>query len=172
MKTKSMVKVAAFAAILGSAVSAHALVLTISSFGSYLVAGNTATFTESVVYQSTIPAASPFTTLTAVFDIPSQTGTATYMNADDSQELVYNFIITGTAFNGPFEAAAGTWSYASGKGDYANFASGSGTNTINIDTLDQTSLFTTKGELLPVPEPASIAAIGIGVLGLIRLRKK
>lgn len=171
MIMKSTLKFAALAATLGSAVAAHALVISVASVGGYNVVGTTATFTESVVYQSTNPASGQFTTLTAVYDLVNKTGTATYMNADDSQELVYDFTISGVAINNPFESAAGTWSYVSGKGDYANFATGLGTNTININTTDTSSLWTTKGELVPVPEPASIAVIGVGLLGLLRRRR-
>lgn len=171
MKTTPFARTAVLAAMFGLAIVAQATTITVGSAGGIdSINGNLVTIGETVWYQNS-PGLSSFTKVKNHYDATFGSGTSTYMNDDDSQELNILYLFEGTSTTYPFESAAGSWIYTSGKGDYANLT-GAGTVTFNLNASDFSTISTLKGKLEAVPEPASMAILGVGVVGLIRRRKK
>jgi hypothetical protein len=101
-------------------------------------------------------------------------GTATY---DDGMGNTLVLDITG----GPFSIAtssltssvAGNWTFLSGTGAYASIASGVGTWSASYSaSLGALSQTTFVGDFEPVPEPASMAALALGIGALVARRRR
>ncbi|MBS1718174.1 MAG: PEP-CTERM sorting domain-containing protein [Armatimonadetes bacterium] len=101
-------------------------------------------------------------------------GTITYTNGTDTLVLDAKFdnLITG----GQSQTVNGSWTYdaALSTGAYAGFSDGLGTQAIvlHYSVNRQYTSTTLSGDLNPVvPEPATMTALGLGVLALIRRKR-
>lgn len=104
--------------------------------------------------------------------ISTGTGTASYSNGSLSEVLNVNLAVTSIVKDGAARSLAGTWTYTSGVGTY-NAQKGSGTWAATLNpTLGQLDLTTFTGSLQAVPEPASMAVIGIGAMALAARRRR
>lgn len=99
--------------------------------------------------------------------------TATFKNGAD--QLVFSVVGGPFTFSGITSSISGSWSFLSGTGAYAGIASGSGTWSASYISLPNglPNFSTTSfvGDLLPVPEPASMAALVMG-LGMVAARRR
>ena len=169
-----VLRVASLALAAGASVAASAVNVTFVSEGSYTVSSGTYVYTENVVYQSHpgLGNVSSFvetfvTSTNPTTDIGIYTGTSDTLTIS----IAPDFVTVTDPSNPFFVSYAGTWAYVSGTGTYANLTGG-GTYTQNTNEQDQTSDATIKGALNPVPEPASIVALGLGAAAMLRRRKR
>lgn len=158
-------------ALVAAAIPSYALTIDIVSIGSYGAIPPAYTTTETVIFQNT-PAV--LTTLAVAGTInnpgPNQflVGTATYAGVGGT--LVVSYTTSPVQASGGSASFDGTWTYVAGTGAYAGLM---GTGAVNF--LTSTSGFANhslSGELEAVPEPASMAALGLGVVALLRRRKR
>ena len=157
-------------ALIGVAASAHAFTLDLFSHGHYLTAPGIASATDTVLFQdSSIPTPS-LTSLNYSFSTGGPyVGTGMYTNGVDS--LLFSISFSSGLTPSPTTLVDGTWSYTGGTGAFAGL-SGSGVISSIFKTSGTSTLTTFSGDLEPLPEPASLAAIGIGAMGLLRLKKR
>lgn len=98
--------------------------------------------------------------------------TATFTSGTDTLVLA----VTGGPFtlSGMTSSISGSWSFLSGTGGYAGIAGGMGTWSASYIDLGPAGNFSTTsfvGDLVPVPEPASMAALVMG-LGMVAARRR
>lgn len=163
------VKTLLIASLLVAACAGQAITFQYVSVGTY-TGGYTST--ESAVFQND-PMSVPFFTANGVVNNPgpSQFLTATAVFSDGgANSMTVNYSTSPVVFQGNSASYAGTWNYVSGTGAYANM-SGGGTMTAIFDT-DFNSTHSFFGDLQAVPEPASMAVLGLGVAALLRRRRK
>lgn len=156
---------------MGAAVPSFAFTIDIISVGGYSNPGLTYTTSENVIFQNT-PGVLSTLAVSGTINSPGPTqflnATATYVGSGGS--LVVNYSTSPVQFSGGSASYDGTWTYVSGTGAYAGL---SGTGAINF--LVSSSGFANhslSGSLEAVPEPASIAALGLGAVALLRRRKR
>ncbi|HLO99077.1 MAG TPA: PEP-CTERM sorting domain-containing protein [Fimbriimonas sp.] len=158
--------------VFGAAISAQAFTISLISVGTF-GPGVNYTSAENVVFQLT-PA--PLNTLsvagTVVSPGPTQTlsALATYTGGSDSLTISY---VTSPVIATPGNASySGNWTYLSGTGAYAGLTGG-GTMTVQFNSnLGNLSTHSITGDLdTVVPEPASMAALGLGAVALLRRRR-
>jgi len=169
MKT-SLLKLSLAAGALSLAVASQAITFIASSSGTYVNGPGTYTTTENVVVSTTAPYPA-VTTLTFVAAGGAVVnGLATYGTAG-ADTLVLAFSGTAGGISPITSSGNGIWNYQSGTGAYAGLV-GSGTWSATY-VFPGTLAFTTfAGDLAPVPEPASMAVLGLGAAALLRRRRK
>ncbi|RYG26563.1 PEP-CTERM sorting domain-containing protein [bacterium] len=99
-------------------------------------------------------------------------GTGTYTGAGGSLSFDYEWT-TATLLGGT-QSLVGTWAMTGGTGTYAGLT-GEGTLTTNHDLTNgypSPSFTTFRGQLEAVPEPASMAALGLGAAAILKRRKR
>lgn len=168
-KTLFLIPLAALSA------ASNAIPVNLVSAGSYVVDpvdANLLTQTETV-YVSQVGALPTLTSLVVASDFnPSPSvQTATYTGASGALTLSFAYANTVVGDFG-VSTDSGTWSYVSGTGSYTGL-SGMGSYAISYNA-DANNFSTTQvvGNLQTVPEPASMAALGLGAAALLRRRKK
>lgn len=176
MKYLRMGGLAAFGVLACSMASAQDIQIDLSSHGLYSIGSGSFSVNEVVIYQSTTLPMPTLTsmTYTASTSGPPYAGDGTYTNGVDS--FTFHFELTGDVPTDGFsstQTAHGLWTYTSGTGAFANY-SGSGVIASNYNApAGATSLTVFSGRLVNlVPEPATVAALGIGAAALLRRRRK
>lgn len=168
-----MVSIRVFAtlAVGALAISAQAFMIDIISVGGFTNGVGVYATTENVIFQNT---PGTLSTLAVAGNInspgPSQflNATATYVGSGGS--LVVNYSTSPMQTSGNSASYDGIWTYVSGTGAYAGL---SGTGAVNF--LVSASGFANhslSGELQAVPEPATMAVLGLGAAALLRRRKR
>ncbi|MFY9235159.1 MAG: PEP-CTERM sorting domain-containing protein [Fimbriimonadaceae bacterium] len=159
----------AFAASLVSA--AQAVVFSVVSVGTYTLENDGYTTSEEVIFQIT-PSALDTMFFDATYVGQGADGEITYTGAGGT--ITLDFTAPGPfQFGGATSSLNGTWTYSSGTGDYAGYTSGIGTFAAVYNSSGQYASTTLTGDLEPVPEPASLVALGLGIAAFGRkLRRK
>ena len=159
---------------IASACAASAFNLDLSSQGHYSFPGGSLfTVTESVIWQNSDASIPALTSMTYTADSTTLQGTGTYTNGTDSFSFAFTFTddIPTDGFSDT-QTSHAIWTYTSGTGAFAGLM-GSGVLASTFDApLGATSLTETSGRLEPVPEPASLTLLGVGVAALIGRRRK
>lgn len=174
MKFQSAVRLAVLSAVLCFAGAAHAFSIDLMSHGNYsFPAAGFFAVNEKVVWQDSNAVLPALTSMTYTANQGTLVGAGTYTNGVDS--LSYSFKFTTDIPTDGFSStqnAHAIWTYTGGTGAFANLM-GSGVLASNFNApLGGTSLTEFSGLLVAVPEPASYAVLGLGVVALIRRRKK
>lgn len=168
-----MRKLAIISALGALAVSGYADIFNVVSVGTFTLGSGGYTTSEEVVYQNT-PSAVDILDFSGTYVGSGADGTMVYTGAGGTVTLAFDG--GDFSFGGDGSAISGSWTFVSGTGDYAIYASGSGTfgATYNPDGDSESnySSTTVSGDLEPVPEPATLAALGLGALALMRRRRK
>jgi hypothetical protein len=152
------------------AAASQAIVFSALSVGTYNNPGGTYTTSETVVSQIT-PSAVATMAFSGTYVGAGAAGTIIYTGAGGTITLAF-------ATPGPFNLAGntssidGTWTYQSGTGAYAGYTGGAGTFGAVYNTTGAYASTTLTGDLTPVPEPASMAVLGIGALAAISRRRR
>ncbi|RYG23416.1 PEP-CTERM sorting domain-containing protein [bacterium] len=172
MTTSSLLRISLLTAAIGAALSAQAVSIGLTSAGTTL--DNGFTNDESVLLQ--VGGFGPLATLHTDLVANANTlggiwsGTGTYTGAGGTLDFEFD-LAAGTV--NTTVSYSGAWTMTGGTGTYAG-KTGQGTLTINFVTPTTTSdVFTTfSGDLEAVPEPASMAVLGLGTAALLRRRRK
>lgn len=163
-------RLALVAALSLTVAAANAYQFTILSAGTQDYSDLTGVANENVIGSFGTP--SSFNTLTLDF----ATLTGEYAGPDGNLDFTFTWSPSSPGY--PFndgEYYNGVWTYSNtSTGDYANMTGGGtfafGINNQSGNTFDSTT--TTVGNLAATPEPASMAALAIGAVALIRRRKR
>lgn len=171
----TMKKLASLAALAAIVTSAHAGSVAFLTVGLY---SNTATTVsapiQSVLYQlhpgyGNVSASeidlSGVSLATSTFT--TGVGTAKF----DVSSLVLDLQLSSLVAKNGTVSANGSWKYVSGTGTYSN-QKGSGTFGLTYTPGINLQQSTFTGSLQAVPEPASLAVLGLGAMALVRKRRK
>lgn len=148
------------------------------STGTFALSGPSYTTSENVISGTFAPLPAPTTMNFLGVYLGNGIGagsTATFTSGAD--QLVLSVLGGPFTISGITSSISGSWSFLSGTGAYAGIASGNGTWSGSYLAFPGTTLnFSTTsfvGDLVPVPEPASMAAMvmGLGMLASRRRRK-
>jgi len=172
MNYKGTARFAAVAAVLAVAISAQAFTIDVSSVGKWAIVGANLNTSETVIFQSTSVVAPVFVTNdTSVVNAAPPTPGVGLLDDGAGNSITYSITFDSASGNFNGVSASGTWNYVAGTGFYAGLVGG-GTITENYDGSSGLSLGTVVGDLRAVPEPASMAAMGLGIVGLIARRRR
>jgi hypothetical protein len=165
-----MFKVGVIALLSAVAVISQATIFNVVSVGTFTLTTNGYTTSENVVFQNT-PSALSTMSFSALYNGPGIDGTITYSGGGGNITLA---ITSPGPFNGGGSGSsiAGSWTYTSGTGAYSGYSAGAGTWGATYDSVGNYASTTLSGNLTPVPEPATMAVLGIGALALIRRRRR
>lgn len=109
-------------------------------------------------------------------DIGGPRGEASFYDPLDTKRLDVFMSIKSDTEVGGIRRLSGAWTYnpTPSRGAYAGFsvANSGGVWDFSWNTAGTAMTFNLSGNLNPVPEPASIAALSLGTLGALRRRKK
>jgi hypothetical protein len=176
MNSSVLLRSSLLLAALGAALSAHAVVIGVEAHGQFA----NPTAMELVSFQNGgFGALSSFEyTTTNVLSNSlggEYNGTGFYLGAG-SDRLDISFELAPSTSNNGTITYSGAWTATGGTGSYAG-ASGGGTLGLNFYDLKgvpgvSQSLSILSGNMRAVPEPASIAALGVGTIGILRRRRK
>ena len=97
-------------------------------------------------------------------------GVATYKNGTD--ELKLSFSGGPFSFSSFTSSISGTWSFLSSTGAYSVITGGTGTWSASYSRVSTFSQTTFVGDFEAVPEPASIAVVATGLVGLATRRRR
>lgn len=168
------------AALAATAVAARADGIILDSFGTWSGDGSAWTQIETVLYPPSNTGSFPALTLLTA-DVTGDghgngiSAVATYTNGS-GDSLILDWTVTDNQYNGNAFSMDGTWTYAGGTGGYdpSHIASGLGTFAVSETNTGSGGVSGTVliGDLYPTPEPATMAALGMGVLALARRRRK
>jgi len=179
----SFLKTSFLAAALVAAYSAQAVTLDLNlqSHGSFTQAGSIVSVVETVGIQEFVDDNTydtvimpSLTNLNYSFNAGTGTGSGIYTNGVDS--LSFDFAFSPVpSLNVPSQSVSGNanWVLTGATGAFSTFTLGSGTLSATYSPkIRKTALTSFSGQIQSVPEPASMAAVGIGLAGLLRRRKK
>ena len=176
MRTPLILRASLSLVALGAALAAQAF--SVSSVGTFALDADPNLFTQDeTVFVSRIgstPALSSLPALTSlhvsgVYD--PFTTTAVYSSGSGTLTIDLAYVQTVVGGIG-VSTDSGLWTILSGTGSYTNLVGG-GSYSINYNANDDNfSQTTLVGDVQAVPEPASIAALSVGALALLRRRKK
>ena len=175
MNTPRVLRLSLVAAAVGAALSAHAVSLQLASSGAFKVDPmGRESGSETVGNQ--VGGYGPLSSLSLTFSASDPlpvSGSATYSGAGGTLAIRFAFS-TFTSVGGFYGAYFGTWTATGGTGNYSQ-ATGGGTLSRLEDGSDPDSYQSTTvldGEIQAVPEPASLLALGLPALALLRRRKR
>lgn len=158
--------------VLGAALSAHAFSIDLVGAGTF-VPGINYTSTESIVFQiSPVALTSLSVTGTVINPGVNQTldGLGFYSNGF-GDSLTIHYLTQPPSTQGSTASYSGVWTYTGGTGAYANLTGG-GTMSVIFDGNTLFSNHSMAGELNPVPEPATLSVVGLGLAALLRRRRR
>lgn len=174
------IRIAAPIAALAITGIAGANTISLASYGFYSASAVGFTSAENVDYFSA-PGALSLGALTslsenATFNNASgitsgYSSVQSYMGSG-SDSVVLDLMTTSVNMNNGVYSASGNWTYANGTGSYAGLV-GSGTFAASFNpAINDLKLSSLVGNLQAAPEPTSVAALAVGVIGLIARRRK
>lgn len=166
--------------ILGSALGAQAFTIDLVSHGTYSVAANSYSTNELVLFSVGVPV--PYlNNVVQVANSASPTGTATFTAGSETLVLDLTVIPGSTPpsptgypdFSQPTTSVNGTWVTDSGltSGVLSSTVHASGNWSASFNSQGQVVLSSFIGQTNPVPEPATMAVVGMGLAALARRRK-
>ncbi len=155
--------------MLATAAAASAFSIDLISSGTFVNTPPIYTTAETVILQTSTVSTPALTQFHFTGDEVLLTGSAGYTNGVDSFQ--FDLTIAGFVLGPNTSSTSGNWTYTGGTGAFANLQ-GSGTWSASYDANTKVSSYTTVvGELTPVPEPASLACLGLGVAFVLRRRR-
>lgn len=172
MKTSPYLRTTFSFTALGAAFAAQAISMSLVSSGSFAFDGadpNLFTQDEKVLISDL--GAYPALDLLHVDGVYDPFSTvATYTSGSGS--LTLDLMYENTSVGGfGVSTDSGTWTIRSGTGSYVDLT-GSGSYSISYNAGDdQFASTTVVGDIEAVPEPATLVALSLGALGLLRRRK-